>query len=373
MQIAVLPDAARVEERLARLARQRGFVAGKVACSLAELERGLVREAQQAGACPQIASPFALQLALREAARTHSPGPYFAIRNHAGYARALGDLLSALTHGLLPPLELTSLDAPERTVALGRTLLAARQALDQAGVADPHLALCLAIEHVERGGALPAHVAAAAAPAPGHRPGQPDARPHPSAVVRRPTRADGVAGTHPARPGEARRTRAGARAHRSGRSVARAGAFPAPPLRAGRTCRRRSGGAGLLRVARCASARGGPALRVADPLRGGGGLHRGGGAKPRLWSGGGARGGTRPRRSALARAPGKTRVGDRSCAPRARAPGPGGRGLSARAADRPALFAAALPAGDTRAGDTRAGDTRAGDTRAGDTRAGDTI
>src|SRR5712671_1495543 len=108
MQIAVLPDAARVEERLARLARQRGFVAGKVACSLAELERGVVREAQQAGACPQIASPFALQLALREAARTHSPGPYFAIRNHAGYARALGDLLSALTHGLLPPLELTS-------------------------------------------------------------------------------------------------------------------------------------------------------------------------------------------------------------------------------------------------------------------------
>src|SRR6267378_3915236 len=162
MQIAVLPDAARVEERLARLTRQRGFVAGKVACSLAELERGLVREAQQAGTCPQVASPFALQLALREAARNHSPGPYFAIRNHAGYARALGDLLSALTHGLLPPLELTSLDAPERAVVLGRTLLAARQALDRAGLADPHLALCLAIEHVERGGALPAHVAAAA-------------------------------------------------------------------------------------------------------------------------------------------------------------------------------------------------------------------
>src|SRR5467141_4992501 len=162
MQIAVLPDAARVEERLARLARQRGFVAGKVACSLAELERGLVREAQQAGACPQVASPFALQLALREAARNHSPGPYFAIRNHAGYARALGDLLSALMHGLLPPAELSVLYAPERAVALGRTLLAARQALDRAGLADPHLALCLAIEHVERGGALPAHVAAAA-------------------------------------------------------------------------------------------------------------------------------------------------------------------------------------------------------------------
>src|SRR5882672_9805659 len=161
MQIAVLPDAARVEERLARLARQRGFVAGKVACSLAELERGLVREAQQVGACPQIASPFALQLALREAARNHSPGPYFAIRNHAGYARALGDLLSALMHGLLPPAELTVLDAPERAVALGRTLLAGRQALDRAGLTDPHLALYLAIEHVERGGALPAYLAAA--------------------------------------------------------------------------------------------------------------------------------------------------------------------------------------------------------------------
>lgn len=161
MQIAVLPDATRVEERLARLARQRGFVAGKVACSLAELERGLVREAQQAGACPQIASPFALQLALREAARNHSPGPYFAIRNHAGYARALGDLLSALTHGLLPPFELAAPDAPERAVALGRTLLAARQSLERAGLTDPNLALCLAIEHVERGGTLPAHVAAA--------------------------------------------------------------------------------------------------------------------------------------------------------------------------------------------------------------------
>ena len=139
MQIAVLPDAARVEERLARLARQRGFVAGKVACSLAELERALVREAQTAGACPQI----------------------FAIRNHAGYARALGNLLSALMHGLLPPAELTVLDAPERAVALGRTLLAARRALDRADLTDPHLALCLAIEHVERGGALPAYLAAA--------------------------------------------------------------------------------------------------------------------------------------------------------------------------------------------------------------------
>src|SRR6267378_6535367 len=160
-RIAVLPDGARVEERLRYLARQRGFVPFRIAFSLAELGRELIREAQRAGSCPEVASRFALQLALRQAARDHSPGPYFAIRNHAGYARALGDLLAALTEGLLPPLELTSLDAPERAVALGRTLLAARQALDRAGLTDPHLALCLAIEHVERGGTLPAYLAAA--------------------------------------------------------------------------------------------------------------------------------------------------------------------------------------------------------------------
>src|ERR1700682_1119000 len=119
-QVAVLPDAARVEERLARRGRRGGCVAGKLACSLAELERGIVREAQKAGACPPISSPFALQLALRDAARTQSPGPYFAVRNQAGYARALGDLLSALGQGLLSPEDLMALDAPERALALGR-------------------------------------------------------------------------------------------------------------------------------------------------------------------------------------------------------------------------------------------------------------
>src|SRR6267142_1170370 len=79
--IAVLPDAARVEERLARLARQRGFVAGKVACTLAELERALI---------------------------------------------------------------------------------AARKALQAARLTDPHRALWLAVEHLERGGRLPASIAAAA-------------------------------------------------------------------------------------------------------------------------------------------------------------------------------------------------------------------
>src|SRR5438067_1643396 len=158
-RIAILPDAARVEERLGRLARERGFVPGRVACSLAELGRELIREAQRAGACPEVASPFALQLALRQAAREHSPGPYFGIRNHAGYAHALGDLLAALTEGLLEPAELAELDVPERPVALARTLLAARAALDRAGLAGPHLALRRAVEHLERGGALPADLA----------------------------------------------------------------------------------------------------------------------------------------------------------------------------------------------------------------------
>ncbi|HYY53473.1 MAG TPA: PD-(D/E)XK nuclease family protein [Myxococcales bacterium] len=157
-RIAVLPDAARVEERLARLARERGFVPGRVAYSLAELGRELIREAQRAGACPEVASPFALQLALRQAARDHSSGPYFAIRNHAGYPRALGDLSAALTEGLLDPVELAGLDVPQRPAALARTLLAARAALDRAALVDPHRALRLAVDHLERGGALPAEL-----------------------------------------------------------------------------------------------------------------------------------------------------------------------------------------------------------------------
>ena len=159
--IAVLPDAARVEERLLRLCRQRGFVAGRVACTLAELERALIREAQQAGACDAVASPFAMQLALREAARNHSPGPYFSIRHQPGYARALGDLLAALTNGLLSPEELVAMDAPERAVALGRTLLAARSALRRAALVDAPRALWMAVEHLERGGRLPSFLAAA--------------------------------------------------------------------------------------------------------------------------------------------------------------------------------------------------------------------
>src|SRR5438552_1315438 len=161
-RIAVLPDGARVEERLGNLARQRGFVPFRITFSLAELGRDLIREAQRAGSCPEVASRFALQLALRQAARDHSPGPYFAIRKHAGYARALGDLLAALTEGLLEPEELAALDVGGRALAVGRTLAAARAALDRVGLADPHRALRLAVEHVERGGALSRDLASAA-------------------------------------------------------------------------------------------------------------------------------------------------------------------------------------------------------------------
>jgi ATP-dependent helicase/nuclease subunit B len=156
--LAVLPDAARVEERLLRLARSSALVAGKAACSLAELERELLRTARVA-----VASPLASMLALREAALRHSQGPYFSIREQPGYAQALGDLLAALAHGLLEPLELEKLDVPHRVRALGRTLTAARELLAAAKLADAGLGLRLAVESIERGGPLPAFVADASA------------------------------------------------------------------------------------------------------------------------------------------------------------------------------------------------------------------
>ncbi|HEY6911800.1 MAG TPA: PD-(D/E)XK nuclease family protein [Myxococcales bacterium] len=164
LRLAVLPDAARVEERLRRLAREpgRGIVAGRVACSIAELERELVREAQRAGSCPAQASPFALRLALREAARDHSQGPCFAIRREPGYARALGDVSSALTQGLLAPADLLALDVPERVRALGRTLQAAGDALARAGLVDPHRAVRMGLDLLERRRELPGFLAQAA-------------------------------------------------------------------------------------------------------------------------------------------------------------------------------------------------------------------
>src|ERR1700737_967811 len=59
-RIAVLPDGARVEERLGYLARQRGFVPFRIAFSLAELGRELIREAQRGGSCPEGRARFGL-------------------------------------------------------------------------------------------------------------------------------------------------------------------------------------------------------------------------------------------------------------------------------------------------------------------------
>src|SRR2546422_11710755 len=83
-RIAVLPDAARVEERLGDLARQRGFVPFRIAFSVPELGRELIREAQRARSCPGGASRFAVQLPLRQGARAPSPGPYFPARTPPG-------------------------------------------------------------------------------------------------------------------------------------------------------------------------------------------------------------------------------------------------------------------------------------------------
>lgn len=143
----VLPDSARVEERLRALARQNRLVAGRVALSVAELERELVRSAQRAGRCPQVASPEAMLLALREAARDHSSGPYQAVREQPGYVRALSRLRAALGQGLVDPEELSRLEVPDRVAALGRTLAAFRALLDRAGLVEPHRALRLALQH----------------------------------------------------------------------------------------------------------------------------------------------------------------------------------------------------------------------------------
>src|SRR5206468_3514810 len=97
-RLFVLPDAARVEERLLLLARSGGVVAGRNACSLAELERELIRAARVA-----VAPPLTLELVLRQAARERSQGPFFAIREQPGYARALGSLLTTLSHGDVGP------------------------------------------------------------------------------------------------------------------------------------------------------------------------------------------------------------------------------------------------------------------------------
>src|SRR2546428_14135857 len=73
-RIAVLPDAARVEERLGDPAPPRDLVPFRIALPVAQLGPGLIPAAQRAGRCPGVASPLAGQPALRQAARPPSPG-----------------------------------------------------------------------------------------------------------------------------------------------------------------------------------------------------------------------------------------------------------------------------------------------------------
>ena len=163
--LTVLPDAARVEEHLVR--RAVPFVAGRVACTLAQLERELIREARAAGACPEVASPEALALLFRDVCREETPreGPFWGIRDQPGFARAAQDLLAALGQGLLEPSELERLSLPEaareRIAPLATLLVRARHALDRRGLADPNRALRLAIEALAAGGELPASLRSA--------------------------------------------------------------------------------------------------------------------------------------------------------------------------------------------------------------------
>ncbi len=157
--LTVLPDAARVEEHMVR--RAVPFVAGPVACTLAQLERELVREARAAGACPKVASGEALALLFRDVCREETPreGPFWGIRDQPGFARAAQDLLAALTQGLLEPAELLRLPLPEtareRIAPLATLLVRARQALDRRGLADPNRALRLSVDALAGGGDLP--------------------------------------------------------------------------------------------------------------------------------------------------------------------------------------------------------------------------
>src|SRR2546430_8306168 len=157
--VTVLPDAARVEEHLVR--RAVPFVAGRVACTLAQLERELIREARAAGACPEVASPEALALLFRDVCREETPreGPFWGIRDQPGFARTAQDLMSALAQGLIEPAELLRLPLPEtareRIAPLATLLLRAQKALDRRGLADPNRALRLAVDTLADGGTLP--------------------------------------------------------------------------------------------------------------------------------------------------------------------------------------------------------------------------
>jgi ATP-dependent helicase/nuclease subunit B len=163
--LTVLPDAARVEEHV--VGRAAPFVAGRVACTLAQLERDLIREARLAGACPKVASPEALELLFRDVCREETPkhSAFWGIREQPGFARAVKDLLAALGQGSMEPAELLRLQLPdatrERVAPLAILLVHAQKALERHGLADANRALRLAVDALVDGGDLPAALAAA--------------------------------------------------------------------------------------------------------------------------------------------------------------------------------------------------------------------
>ena len=161
--LVVLPDAARVEERLVRAAREAGCVQGRIACTVAELERELVSAAQRAGKAPMLAPPLALTLLFREIARerTQRGSPFYFIREEPGFARALAGLFAVLEQGLLDPEELrdrtAALPEPqsERIGALAGLLCAAKDHLMRRGLATQPGALAIAARALRNGMPLP--------------------------------------------------------------------------------------------------------------------------------------------------------------------------------------------------------------------------
>ena len=164
--LTVLPDAARVEARLASLAAETGLAAGPLACTFAQLQEAVIGVAgpAQGGLSLRPAPRLARTLLYRRLARERTPAGsvWHAIRAEPGFARALGALASVLAEGLLSPDALLGLcpELPEPTRArvepLARMLAAGALELRAAGLCEPGEAVRAACERLRAGGPLPA-------------------------------------------------------------------------------------------------------------------------------------------------------------------------------------------------------------------------
>jgi hypothetical protein len=162
--LAVLPDAARVEARVATLAAQTGLAAGPLACTFAQLQEAVIGAAgpAQAGSlrpAPRLVRTLLYRRLARE--RTPAGSVWHAIRAEPGFARALGALGSVLAEGLLSPAALLAL-CPElpahvrsRVEPLARVLAAGELELRAAGLCEPGEAVRTACERLRAGGPLP--------------------------------------------------------------------------------------------------------------------------------------------------------------------------------------------------------------------------